>query len=134
MSARFTSPDTSPSDHLLRTWAFIGIVHWVASHARIESGEVFCDVLIGIVAVLLWWNCARLLSLAGVQSVWRRCVFLTAAVPSIIIGPIAVVILPGAALVNKDGWFMLGGLFAAGVLYALGRFTRATVASAKEEP
>jgi hypothetical protein len=111
----------------------IGIVHWVASSARMESGEVICDILIGTVAILLWWNCARLLSLAGVQSVWRRCVFLTAAVPSIIVGPIAVVLLPIGALSERNLWLMLAGLFAAGVLYALGLFTRATVASAEEK-
>lgn len=112
----------------------VGIVRWVFSIARIESGEVICDVLIGIVATLLWWNCARLLSLAGVHTVWRRCVFLALVVPGLIAGPVAIFLLAVRGLDGKNVLYMLAAIPVVGIVYGLGRFTRAIVASAKEEP
>jgi hypothetical protein len=112
----------------------IGIIHWIAHETRADgAAEVTIDVFILIVAILLWWNTARLLSRAGVHRVSRRAVVLIVIVPSLIVGPLAVFVPVMGVMGVMDSGNVLW-LFAyvpiIGILYLLGRFTRATVASA----
>jgi hypothetical protein len=108
----------------------IGIVRWTTCHGDwVQSGEVAIDILIGIVAVLLWWNTARLLSRAGVHTVWRRCVVLILVVPSLIVGPFAVFAPLISVMDRGNVLWLLADVPVVAILYLLGRFTRATVAS-----
>jgi hypothetical protein len=116
----------------------VGIVHW-ATRGEWERGMVSGDVFFGLLAGLLWWNVARLLSRAGVHTVWQRCVALTFVVPGIIVGPLVVVVFPFAAFcsvmdkrLGAAGLWLLAEIPVVGILYGLGRFTRAIVASTKE--
>jgi hypothetical protein len=69
----------------------IGIIRWIANETRTDhAAEVAIDFFVLIIAILLWWNTARLLSRAGVHTVWRRAVVLIVIVPCLIIGPFAV--------------------------------------------
>ena len=112
----------------------VGIVRWVFSIARIESGEVICDVLIGIVATLLWWK-LRPTVVAGGRSyrlATLRFPCLGCARPYRRPGSIFPLAVRG--LDGKNVLYMLAAIPVVGIVYGLGRFTRAIVASAKEEP
>jgi hypothetical protein len=111
----------------------VGAVHWVMLCVHVRSGELTFEIMVGVMAALLWWNCTRMLSRAGVHTVWQRCVVLTVVLPGIITGPVAAIVLPLAALDRSDGWALLALVIVIAILYALGRFTRAIVAWAKEE-
>jgi hypothetical protein len=112
----------------------IGSVRWLANYGNwSRAAEAMADVMVGTVAVWLWWNTARLLSLAGVHTGWRRAVVLIVIVPCLIIGPLAV-LFPVIMAIGRPGpIFLLAELPILGVLYLLGLFTRATVASAEKE-
>jgi hypothetical protein len=109
----------------------VGIVHWATLGSGERSLEVPGDVFFGLLAGLLWWNVARLLSRAGVHTVWQRCVALTVVVPAIIVGPIVVMVIPIVAF-NTNLLWLLAELVVVWALYGLGRFTRAIVAAANE--
>jgi hypothetical protein len=110
----------------------VGIVHWVMRYTRVQSGALAADIMVSLMAALLWWNCTRMLSRAGVQTVWQRCVVLTVVLPGVIAGPVAVIVLPFAALDGSPGWAILAEMLVIAILYGLGRFTRAIVASAEK--
>ena len=120
----------------------VGIVHWVARSSEgqiVESGVVTLDCAFVVAAVVVWWNCVRTLSRAGIHVVWRRCIVLTVALPGAIVGSVAATCLPVASVAamleghfsDADGWLLLAEIPVLGILYGLGRFTRAIVASSK---
>lgn len=112
----------------------IGLIRWMASATQMDrAAEVAIDIVVLIIAILLWWNTARLLSRAGVHTVWRRAVILIIAVPSLIAGPFAIFIPLGLAMDKGHGFMILIEIPIIGFLYWLGLFTRAAVASAKTE-
>lgn len=112
----------------------IGIIRWIANETRTDRAtEVTIDIFVLIIAILLWWNTARLLSLAGVHRVWRRAVVLIVIVPCLIIGPLAVLFPVIMAMDRPGPVFLLAELPIIGILYLLGLFTRAAVASAEKE-
>jgi len=116
----------------------VGSVHW-ALHNGLQEGVLVVDVVLGAVATLVWWICVRTLSRAGIHVVWQRCVILTLAMPAAYVGTVAVIVLPFLAFGffadqqrSTAGWLLLVEIPLAGILYGLGRFTRAVVASTKD--
>jgi hypothetical protein len=116
------------------------MLHWEGRNealtALLPSDIMFC-VLIPIV----WWSLVRMLSRAGIRATWQRCVVLAVVVPVTGIGVLAVAFVPSAVLdlfldrsnVSRDIRILLAGVVLPGVIYRLGHFTRAIVASATEE-
>jgi hypothetical protein len=111
----------------------IGFVHWITHITALQSLELAGDIVASIVAVALWWNGWRMLSRAGIHTVWQRGVILAVVVPGVIIGPVSLIALPFVALVVKCNWLLFALIPIVAILYAIGRFTRAVVASAQEE-
>ena len=120
----------------------VGVVHWLIHLAReLPVGALTVDVVLMVITALLWLACVRLLSRAGIDVVWHRCVVLAVVLPCTIAGPIAVLGFLFAAfglVMDKQlaaaAWSLLAEMAVVGILYGLGRFTRAIVASAKETP
>jgi hypothetical protein len=120
----------------------VGVVHWLIHLAReLPVGALTMDVALMVITALLWLACVRLLSRAGVETVWHRCVVLAVVLPCTIAGPIAVLsfLFAAFALVMEKELAtavlaILVEMAVVGILYGLGRFTRAIVASAKETP
>jgi hypothetical protein len=110
----------------------VGVVHWVLLRVEIPFDALVGDSAVGIVAALVWWRSMRMLSRAGVHTVWRRCTVLTVALPGIIVGTVGMIALPCVALAYNRGWLLLAEMPVIGILYGLGRFTRAIVASSKD--
>lgn len=109
----------------------IGLVRWVAdiggwSHAA----EVMTDVMVGAVAVWLWWNTARLLSLAGIHAVSKRCFILIFVVPCLLVVPLAIFVPIAAAIYRKDAMLLLMEIPIIAVPGLLGLFTRAAASAA----
>jgi hypothetical protein len=99
---------------------------------------IMMDVVLAIMTSLLWAACVQMLSKAGIDTVWRRCVVLAVVVPCTIAGAMAVpgfVIAAFCSLMDRQlltaGWLLLALIPVVAILYGLGRFTRATVAAAK---
>jgi hypothetical protein len=115
-----------------------GMVHWAASDDPIAHCEIVCQILVGGLAVWLWWRCVGLLSCAGVTVVLHRCVVLVVVLPAGLLGGIAMAFIPImalAALCDPSATAIGVGLLPAevvlgGVLYGLGRLARRIVASA----
>jgi hypothetical protein len=119
----------------------VGAVHWLISHFGWRPvATLVTDVILMVVTALLWLACVRLLSQAGISRVWHRCVVLAVVLPGTIAGSIAV---PGFLLasfgflmdreLSHAGFSLFGGALVAGVIFGLGRFTRAVVAAADED-
>jgi hypothetical protein len=118
----------------------VGIVHWTFRE-DLQQGIVVLDIVLSVVATVVWWVCLQTLSRAGVHVVWHRCVVLALALPCGYAGSLAVIAVPFAALgllVHGErsiaGWLMLAELAIVCVLYGFGRFNRMIVATAKETP
>jgi hypothetical protein len=116
----------------------VGTLHW-AMHDVLKEGILVLDVVLGVVAALVWWVCVRTLSRAGIHEVWQRAIVLTFVLPSGYVGSGAVLVLPFATVglflaqhTLSAGWLLLLEIPLIGILYGLGRVTRAVVASTKE--
>ena len=76
-----------------------------------------------------------------IHVVWQRCVVLGVALPVAVVGSIAAVALPCAAIdlirehrnTASNVYILLGGAFILGTVYVFGRITRAIVASTTKE-
>ena len=115
-----------------------GIAHWMLRE-YLHEGVVVLDVVLGVIATLVWWVSLRTLSRAGIHVVWQRCVVLTLVLPGAYVSSIATIALPVAAFAllmgqrsSVGGWLLLAEIPLACILYGFGRFTRAIVASSKE--
>ncbi len=117
----------------------LGALYWNASNSLYE--KVLVSVLIFVVVGYAWWNFVRMLSQAGVRVVWQRCVLMLVVLPVTAIGSLAVGFVPFALVdlfmsgpsVFRDVCVLAAGILLPGVIYRLGRFTRAIVASATKE-
>jgi hypothetical protein len=113
----------------------VGLIH------RATEGFIPADVLLAIAAIVLWWGCVRTLSRAGIHVVWQRCVVLTGVMLVAACVPVAELLLIGAAVdlfqyqshTNQDYLILFLAVPFFGVVYVMGRLTRAIVASAKKE-
>jgi hypothetical protein len=115
----------------------LGVIHWVMQFHKTETKAWETYLFITVLVVFCWWYLVRLLSRAGVEVAWHRCVVLVAILPI----PLAVsmmvdVLLGRDKLIDEHRKLAVCGLLLAvfllgGVLYVLGRFTRTIVASAE---
>jgi hypothetical protein len=89
-------------------------------------------------------ECVGTLSRAGINVVWQRCAILAIGLPTVVaaIGALLFMPIAGFAMMT-DGhdprgfWLIVATVAVIGVLYGLGRFTRAIVARAealRDEP
>jgi hypothetical protein len=118
----------------------VGIVHWTLADV-LREGIVVVDILIGIVAGLVWWVCWHTMSRAGIEVVWQRCVVLALVLPGGYVGSVALMVLPiavGALLLFQPDrstiacWLLLVEVVLPAILYYFGRFTRAIVAASED--
>ncbi len=114
------------------------VLHWVPRGGEVHVGVLVVDLVVGLLAASVWWAYVRTLSRAGIHVVWHRCVALTIALPAAFLGSIAMTLLPVLAvglLIGRETsaglWMLLAMVAVGGVLYGLGRFTRAIVAAAE---
>jgi hypothetical protein len=120
----------------------IGAVHCVPHGQGVRGVMVVVDVVLAAVAAVVWWTGVRTLSRAGIHVVWQRCLLLSVVLPSAVVGSFAGVGLPAAAIAcfssrepEWGGWLLAMEIPLFAILYGLGRFTRAVVASSRiEEP
>jgi hypothetical protein len=118
----------------------LGTLHW---ETRDEGGQNLTVVFLFILLLVVfgWWQFVRMLSRAGVRVVWQRCVFMLVALPVTVLGSYAVAFAPFAVVdlfmnkpsVLRDACILLAAIVLPGVIYRLGRFTRAIVASAAKK-
>jgi hypothetical protein len=115
----------------------IGVIHWTLRGVD-QPAAVVPDVLVGVVATLVWWVCWRTMSRAGVLVVWQRVLVLAIVLPGGYVGSLALAILPIAvvALFSSHqptiaSWLVVVELSLPVVLYFFGRFTRSIVASSR---
>ena len=118
----------------------LGMVSW---EVQAEGGGsvVIADTIVGLVVVLGWWSFVRMLSRAGIRIVRQRCVLMLVVLPVSAIGSYAVAFIPFALVdlftsrsnIFRDICILLAGSLLPFVIYRLGHFTRAIVASAAKE-
>jgi hypothetical protein len=116
----------------------VGILHWTLADV-LREGIVMVDILLGIVAGLVWWVCWHTMSRAGIEVVWQRCLVLAIVLPGGYVGSVALMVLPFAAgaLFMSDHaaiawWLLLVEVVLPAILYCFGRFTRAIVAESRD--
>ena len=111
--------------------AVYGALHGAASQELVIGTGLFLLVVIS----MIWWNFVQMLSRASIQVVWQRCVVLAVVLPLAAVGSIAMTVV-AVLLVYNHGtglrfiWFLVGEVSLACLIYGAGRFTRAIVASA----
>jgi hypothetical protein len=117
----------------------LGVLHWESLSLGVKF-ELPWDIIFLCGVLYLWWEMVRMLSRAGVRTVWQRCVVilgtLATAIGCFAVGfaPCAVVDLCGMQPnVPHDVCVLLAAVLLPAVIYRLGRFTRAIVASAAKE-
>jgi hypothetical protein len=107
----------------------IGVLQWVGGW----SISPFA-----VLAAVAWWAGVRLLSRAGICIVWQRCVFLVSSAPVLLGSGVALALTIGAILdlygdkkdTSRDVIILFANIPLVCMVYVLGRFTRAIVASA----
>ena len=117
----------------------LGMVGWAARFNAFQNVLVY--VFYFVIVGFAWWQFVRMLSRAGVRVVWQRCFLMLIVVPITLIGAFAVAFAPFAAIdlfmrqpsALGDIAILLAAIPLPGVIYWLGRFTRAVVASATKE-
>jgi hypothetical protein len=115
-----------------------GIHCLVPNGDRTPDGVIAADVVVTLVAALVWWTGVRTLSRAGIHGTWQRSFVLAVVIPAGYAGPFIIGCLPVfiIGLWLNDGNLPLVmkltvvEITTGGVVYSLGRITRAMVASA----
>jgi hypothetical protein len=80
----------------------LGCVKWSLGEYIEECNYSFYEtffVFTIIASIAVWWICVLELSKAGIQSLWRRCVVISAAIPAAFVGSVIVAAMPGIAMV-----------------------------------
>jgi hypothetical protein len=104
----------------------------------VMGGVIAADVVVAVLAALVWWTGVRTLSRAGIHGTWRRGFVLAVVIPvgyagSFIIGCLPFFII-GLWLDNGNSpsamKLTVAEIATGGALYGLGHITRAVVASA----
>jgi hypothetical protein len=118
----------------------LGVVHWEARDTSFRD-LIIADVALSLLVALGWWCFVQKLSRAGIRVVWQRCALLLFVLPITGISWFVITLLPFVAVdlfgnqrnVSHDVSVSLAAVLAPGIIYGLGRFTRAIVASAAEK-
>ena len=119
----------------------LGAIYWETPTAEVVGSDSVVVAILLCAMTLAWWIVVHRLSRAGVRIVWQRCVVLVVALPAAIGGGIALIGVPFAILDlfgdqhNRltDACILLASVLLTGVVYGIGRFTRAIVATAVKE-
>jgi hypothetical protein len=117
----------------------IGGVKWATATEEFQAPAVVISIVLGAIAIVIWWVCVQTLSRAGVHIVWQRCVVLLVVLPVGYVGTIAVLVVPAVAvgcLVDGHSLYAEGLVLAEAIvvciIYVLGRVSRRIVALANE--
>jgi hypothetical protein len=117
----------------------LGSLYWDSNNNLYQ--KVLVTVLIFVAVGYAWWSFVRMLSRAGVRVVWHRCILMLVVLPVTAIGSLAVGFVPSALVdlfmskpnILRDVCILAAGTLLPRVIYRLGYFTRAIVASATKE-
>jgi hypothetical protein len=113
-----------------------GIHCFVPQGDREMGGVIAADVLVALLAALVWWTGVRTLSRAGIHGTWRRGFVLAVVIPAGYAGSFIVGCLPFFIIGLWNGnsplamKLTVAEVATGGALYGLGHITHGVVASA----